>query len=89
MHEKWTRHEGDIMKQRETNLSNFVGSFFGRKVSEAYNIDNLSEEDKENRHRGTMNTRPNRSNTHQNAVVPISKGEQLQKRNLSFLLSPI
>jgi len=67
---------------KNTNLGNLVGSFFRKKVSQAYDINNFPKEDKENRNRCTMNACPNRSNGHQDIIIEVSKGEKLEQWNL-------
>lgn len=61
------------------NLGDFVRSFLWEEVSKTDDVDEFAKEDEENRNGGSVNARTNGSKSHQNAIVEISKGEELKQ----------
>lgn len=54
-------------------------SFLWKEVSKTDDVDEFAEEDEENWNGGSVNARGDGSKSHQNAIVEISKGEELKE----------
>lgn len=58
-----------------------MGSFFGEEISQPDDVYQLAEENEENRDGDAVDARTDWPHRHENVVVEVSEGEQLQERH--------
>lgn len=75
-----------ITARTRTYLGDAAGDGGGEEVGEADDVDELAEEDEEDRDGGAVRARAQRAHRHQHAVPPVREREQLQERHLGHHL---
>lgn len=75
-----------VLRHVRTYLGDAAGYGGGEEVGEADDVDELAEEDEEDRDGGAVRARAQRAHRHQHAVPPVREREQLQERHLGHHL---